>query len=162
MKNTPDFLPPILELTGSWEEILTVLYDIFERDFKQRPVQHKGIRVYHDGRILPDGLGKEEGFWHVVSKKDRRSGERLIDYRRAERLPWARPMIESNERPEITVFDYVEGPKDKGARTYILLQDYDYVVILQRRKKAYYWITAHHVDSDWKRKDLRRRQSNGV
>lgn len=157
MNSAPDFLPPILELSGSWDEILRKLYFVFVRDFKSNQVKHRSLIVLYDQRIPPDGEGKEEGFWHVVSRYDTKLGHRLIDYRRAERLPWARPLMESPERSEIKVFDYVEGPKDKGIRRYIWLDEYDYVLILQRKKKAFYWITAFYVDTRWKREDMKKR-----
>jgi hypothetical protein len=87
--NYPDFLPDLLSLGGTWEEILSRLYSVFSRDFKSGKVIHRGFIVLYDGRILPDGQGKEEGFWHVVSKLDSTSRQREIDYRRAERLPWS-------------------------------------------------------------------------
>jgi hypothetical protein len=65
--------------------------------------------------------------------------------------------MESPERSEIKVFDYVEGPKDRGIRRYIWLDEYDYVLILQRKKKAFYWITAFYVDTRWKREDMNKR-----
>jgi hypothetical protein len=34
-----------------------------------------------DDRVLPDGHDKEEGFWHVVPKKDQDSGESSPNYR---------------------------------------------------------------------------------
>jgi len=153
----PDFLPAILNLSGSWNEILDQLYSIFARDFKSGAVRHRNLKVFFDKRVLPDGEGKEEGFWHMVSRYDSELGQRLVDYRRAERLPWARPMMESPPRLEIKVFDYLEGPKDKGIRRYIWLEGYDYVLILQHRKSAFYWITAFYVDTGWKRKDLEKR-----
>jgi hypothetical protein len=153
----PDFLPAILNLSGSWNEILDQLYSIFGRDFKSGAVQHRNLKVFFDKRVLPDGEGKEEGFWHVVSRYESKLGQRLIDYRRAERLPWARPMMESPQRLELKVFDYMEGPKDKGIRRYIWLDKYDYVLILQHRGNTFYWITAFYVDADWKRKDLEKR-----
>lgn len=159
MDNNPDFLPPILELSGSWEDILSLLYSVFNRDFKAHQTRHQGIPVYYDRRILPDGYGKEEGFWHVVSRLDYTTGDRLIDYRRAERLPWARPLMESPQRPEIKVFDYEQGPKDKGVRTYIWLEnyEYDYVLILQRRKGIFLWITAFCAYRRRERGSLRRK-----
>jgi hypothetical protein len=157
MIKIPDFLPPILDLRGTWEEILERLYAAFCRDFKKGTVHHRGMRIIYNNRVLPDGCNKEEGFWHVVSKEDRRSGERLIDYRRAERLPWARPTMESPERSEIKVFDYDNGTKDIGVRRYIWLAEYDYVLILQRKKKALFWITTYYVDSEGRRRDLSRR-----
>jgi hypothetical protein len=153
----PDYLPDLLEMEGSWEDILNRLYSVFSRDFKGDQVKHREIIVLYDRRILTDGQEKEEGFWHVVSIWDRLHRQRLIDYRRAERLPWARPLMESPERMEIRVFDHFEGPRDKGIRRYIWLEDYDYVLILQRRKKAFFWITAFYMDVEWKRKDLRKR-----
>ena len=63
--------------------------------------------------------------------------------------------MESPPRSEILVFDHSEGPKDKGARRYIWLEQYDYVLILQKKKKAFFWVTAFYIDSEWKRKDLR-------
>ena len=160
MNSAPDFLPPILELSGSWDEILRKLYFVFVRDFKSNLVKHRSLIVLYDQRIFPDGEWKEEGFWHVVSRKDPKTGDRLIDYRRAERLPWARPLMESSERPEIKVFDYIEGPKDKGIRRYIWLEGYDYALILQRKKKAFYWVTAFYIDIEWKREDMKKRFNN--
>jgi hypothetical protein len=157
MAGTPDFLPPILDLRGTWEEILERLYAVFDRDFKRGAVYHRGMRILYNNRILPDGSNKEEGFWHVISKEDRGNGERLIDYRRAERLPWARPTMESPERGEIKVLDYDHGIKDIGVRRYIWLAEYDYVLIFQKKKKSLFWITAYHVDSERGRRDLSRR-----
>ncbi|MFH1628272.1 MAG: hypothetical protein ABIE47_06060 [Pseudomonadota bacterium] len=157
MTEMPDFLPPILDLQGTWGEILERLYAVFCRDFKKGAVHHQGIRIIYDSRVLPDGCNKEEGFWHVVSKEDRSSGERLIDYRRAERLPWAWPTMQSPERSEIKVFDYDHVTKDIGIRRYIWLAEYDYVLILQRKKKVLFWITAYYVDSERRRRDLSRR-----
>lgn len=157
MADLPDFLPPILDLGGTWEEILDRLYSVFHHDFKESAVRHSGVRVIFDGRIMPDGQGKEEGFWHVVLRKDTDRKERLIDYRRAERLPWAKPMMESTTINEIRVFDYDHGTKDVGVRRYVWLADYDYVLILQKKKRAMFWVTAYYIDSDRGRRDLVRR-----
>ena len=157
MAEIPDFLPPILDLQGTWAAILDRLYTVFCRDFKKGAVHHRGMRILYDNRILPDGGNKEEGFWHVVSRQDRDMGERLFDYRRSERLPWARPTMESPEISAIKVFDYNHGPKDTGVRRYIWLAELDYVLILQKKKKVLFWITAYYVDSEGRRKDLARR-----
>jgi len=85
------------------------------------------------------------------------SAHDFIDNRRAERLPWARPMMESTARNEIRVFDYDHGTKDVGVRRYVWLADYDYVLIFQKKKKAMFWVTAYYIDSDRGRRDLIRR-----
>ena len=45
-------------------------------------------------------------------------------------------MMESKERVELKIFDYDHGPRDKGIRRYIWLEDFDYVLILQRKNMA--------------------------
>jgi len=122
MSDSPSFLPPMLNLDGEWPAILDRLYAVFVRDFKQTKTHHKGLRVFYNGSIMPDGQGKEEGFWHVVSRKDMNTGERLPDYPRAKRLPWAKSIMESQERPEIKVWQYKEGSSDSGIRTYLWLE----------------------------------------
>jgi len=159
MSDMPTFLPPLLDLDGEWDRILSLLYGIFERDFKRSQTYHRGIKVIYNGAIKADGIGKEEGFWHVVSRLDRVTGERLIDYPRAKRLPWAKPLMENHERTEIKVWQYREGTADKGLRTYIWLENYHYALILQRKKKVYYWITAFYVEP-WKEKELKRKYEN--
>jgi hypothetical protein len=161
MSEYPLFLPSVLDLDGEWSAILGTLYAVFERDFKKSQTRHQGLKVMYNGTIKADGMGKEEGFWHVVSRTDNNTGERIIDYPRAKRLPWAKPMMESSDRPEIKVWEYQEGTADKGLRTYIWLERYNYILILQRKKKAFYWITAFYVDP-WKRKELETKYKNRV
>jgi len=162
VSSAPAFPPDILDSSGSWEAFLTRLYAVFTRDFKQHRALHQGLTVTYDGRVLPDGMGMEEGFWHVITKDDPASGQRLPDYRRAERLPWARPSLESPLRSEIRVFDYDHGAKDKGIRRYVWLHNHDYVLILVKRKKAFVWITAYHVGSERGRADLQHRYKERV
>lgn len=99
----------------------------------------------------------ERGFWHVIAKDDRASGERLPDDRRAERLAWARPSLESPPRSEIRVFDCDHGAKDKGIRRYVWLHNHDYALVPVKRKKTFVWITAYHVGSERGRADLHHR-----
>jgi hypothetical protein len=153
MSDAPSFLPPILNLDGDWDTILARLYSVFDADFKKSQAYHRGIKVIYNGMIKADGLGKEEGFWHVVGRLDNNTGERLIDYPRAKRLPWAKPLMESRERPEIKVWQYREGTADMGVRTYLWLEDFNYALILQRKKDVFYWITAFYVEPK-KKNDL--------
>lgn len=156
MSDTPSFLPQMLDLDGDWDTILTRLYSVFEKDFKKSQTYHRGIKVIYNATVEAGGLGKEEGFWHVVSRFDDNTNERLFDYPRAKRLPWAKPLMESPERPEIKVWQYQEGTADKGLRTYIWLEEYHYALILHRKKNVFYWATAFYVES-WKKNDLKRK-----
>jgi len=62
--------------------------------------------------------------------------------------------MESPERNEIKVFDYDHGVKDIGVRRYIWLAEYDYVLILQKKKKALFWVTVYYVNSEGRRRVL--------
>lgn len=160
MSGHPSFLPAILSLEGAWEVILEKLYEVFRDDFKTRQLRHESKRVFYDGRILPSSRGKEEGFWHLITREDLSTKVRLPDFDRAARLPWARPIIESNQRPEIIVFDYAEGPRKKGIRRYLWLKDWNYLVIMQHRGNVFYLNTAMYIDFEGKRRDLKRKYEN--
>ena len=105
--------------------------------------------------------GKVEGFWHVITRDDSTKENRLIDYRRAERLPWSKPLMEYPYHDEIKFFFYDEGDSRKGVRHYIWLVGHKYVVILQRKKSHYIWITAFYVEK-WKHKDLIKKYENRI
>jgi len=89
MDPLPDFLPPLIKLDGSYEEIIERLYDIFRKDFIETRAEHLSRKVHYNGVIDEFSQGKVEGFWHVVTRLDATKTNRPIDYRRAERLSWA-------------------------------------------------------------------------
>jgi len=151
-----DWLPPILTLSGTWEEIVTGLYAIFEKDFKQAKPKFQHYMVWWDQRVL---LGQcyEEGFWHLISRDDKSTGERLPDFRRAERLPWCAPTIIHSDDIGVIVWDYRES---KGQiRTYVWLEDWDYCVILEKLRQhaqaVVMLVTAFHIDGPSQRRSLR-------
>ena len=156
MCNQPDFLPPMINLDGSYEEIIERLYAIFRWDFIENKARHLGCDVAYNGVIDEFSQGKVEGFWHVITRDDSSKTNRLIDFRRAERLPWPKPLMENPYHTQIKFFFYDKGSSRKGIRHYIWLEDYKYVVILQRKKSHYIWITAFYVE-EWKQKDLRKK-----
>ena len=160
MNNTnPDFLPPFINLDGSYEEIVERLYDVFRKDFMETRAKHLHREVHYNGVINEFSQGKVEGFWHVISRMDETKTNRTIDYRRAERLSWAKPLMENPDNEQIKFFYYDEGGghKRKGIRHYIWFESGDYVVILQRKKSYYVWVTAFYVDKEWKQRDLQKK-----
>ena len=156
MSNQPDFLPPMINLDGSFEEIIERLYEVFRNDFIQNRAKHLGHDVAYNGVINKFSQGKVEGFWHVITRDDSTKTNRLIDYHRAERLPWSKPLMENPYYDEISFFFYDEGDSRKGIRHYIWLKRYNYVVVLQRKKSHYIWVTSFYVEG-WKHKDLQKR-----
>jgi hypothetical protein len=143
-------LPNPFSLTGDWDQNLTNLYEIFEADLKHQRCELRGRRIVFDGRIIEDF--REEGFWHLITKIDQGTKERLFDPRRAECLPWFRPILSNCDDDAVKVWNWKEG--NGKIRTYIWLEEFDYVIILQGKRHAYYLVTAHHVDGEGTRRKL--------
>ena len=156
MISTPGWLPPTLDLSGTWEHMLSTLYGIFEKDFKQTKPQFQNHPIWWDNRVLP-GQRYEEGFWHLISRDEKVIGERIPDFRRAERLPWCAPILINSGEPAVKVWDYREN--GGRIRTYVWLELHDYCAILERITRhnhtAALLVTAFHVDGPSQRRNLR-------
>jgi len=163
MTTVPDWLPPMLTLSGTWENIVSGLYAIFEKDFKQGKPKFQHYMVWWDQSVL-SGQHYEEGFWHLISRYDRSSGDRIPDFRRAERLPWCAPVITRSNDSAINVWDYQEN---RGKiRTYVWLENWDYCVILEKLRQhvqaVAMLVTAFHVDGPSQRRSLRNKFTKRV
>lgn len=166
----PAWLPPFIPFGGDWRTFVGALHIIFTRDFKNRWPRFRTFPVWHDRRVLPDGDGKEEGFWHLVTRDQmvynrqtrRNEKERLPELDRAGRLPWAKPIIEHETAVEMLAWDFDEATRwGTVVRTYVWLKDHDYVVVLERQKKdkgdVFMLVTSFLLDFEGKRRDLQSR-----
>ncbi len=153
----PFWLPEMVSVDGTWEEIVTRLYTIFQQDIVKGKRFYEDRVLWWDRRVL-DGK-YEEGFWHLIAKYDRATQDRLFDPRRAERLPWCGPTISNNMDGFLKAWDYREGKKK--IRTYLWLETLDYVIIMDKLKrggrKVVFLITAYHVSGESTRRGLRRK-----
>lgn len=154
MGEIPGWLPDRLHYSGDWEGLLENAYAIFERDLKQPPRPTvDGYAVLHDSRFLDSD--KEEGFWHVTSSYDHDTGKRLPDVDRLCHVPWIRAIIENVGAPEVCKFDYVE--KGDKTRTYLWLKELDYVVILEKKRRVAFLVTAFVIKFEGKRRELQKK-----
>jgi hypothetical protein len=147
----PTWLPTMFAMSPWSEAVMEALYAIFRRDFVQNTASYFGNRVW----FFPEKeRSKELIFWHLVEREDPPgSGHRLPDFRRAERLPWARPMLDHCSQPEVKAWDYEEGKGD--IRTYVWLEHHDYVIVMKRYPNGQRrLITAYFVDYNSKRRTL--------
>ena len=156
---TPPWLPHMVSVNGDPAEVFAMLYSIFSTNFRDNQKRLRGLPVWWDRRVADPPY--EEGFWHLITRLDKASGDRLLDPRRAERLPWCGPVIASSTEPEVEVWDYEEG---RGrVRTYVWLRDHDYLVVLEKRQKRIglvaFLVTAFHIDGPGKRADLERKMA---
>ncbi|MFH1010037.1 MAG: hypothetical protein V1784_02225 [bacterium] len=160
----PDWLPHLIDTNGEWSEVVARLYAIFERDFKRGRPTWEGRPVWWEWRRDP-GDPYENGFWHLITRDSEEKKARLFDPSRAQRLCWCAATLAHSDDPAILKWDYREG--SRRIRTYLWLQDFDYVVIIEKKTKhdrqTGGWfdiadlITAYYVDGDSERLKLKRK-----
>lgn len=136
------------------------LYEIFSKDFiKSRPVfEEKQVNI----RRHPIEYGKEEAFFHVTCQDYLKSGERVPDFRRCERIRWVRAFIE-NYKCNPKLCEECEGikvwsePHKNTTRVHMLLEEERYMVVVERRESYCLLITAFYFEEDHSlRKKLKR------
>lgn len=159
MTGKPSWLPPMLDLIGkSEEECLSILYEVFTRDFKSGHLSFRGLPVWWNRKILPQ-QHYEEGFWHLISREERDTVNRRLDPPRAARLPWCKPVLTNYKANQIKVWNYLEH--QHRLRTYVWLEYWDYCIILERRNQrqgqVVWLITAFHVDGPSRKRNLQRK-----
>lgn len=137
------FLPELLDLDGTYDRLVGILYLQYCEDVLDHDLRYNDRPVVADNRLV-DGE-YEEGFWHVIT---RGKNERGIDFRRAERIVWLRPLIENSNAPEL--YKWVETDSDNRGRrvqkTYIWYREGRYMIVLKDvPKRHYFLITAFYV-----------------
>ncbi|PKL30847.1 hypothetical protein CVV43_05165 [Candidatus Saccharibacteria bacterium HGW-Saccharibacteria-1] len=129
----PHWLPSPLTFSGA--QILVdyeKLYLVFRNDF----IDNEPIIVEGDYVILNNNIDKSSGglytygFTHLVTIGE---DSRSIDYDRACKLNWVRPILENYKQPEVLAFWSLHP---KGKTLYLWLKDYDFVVILRKMESA--------------------------
>jgi hypothetical protein len=158
MTDFPEWLPSMFQVNPWTHDTYDRLYAIFKRDFKDTQLNYEGHAIW----FFPDfDSGKEVIFWHLTSRTDDKTGERLPDFRRSERLPWARPILDNYKKPEILAWDYIEG--NLKIHTYVWLKDYDYLIIMKKYKDGTRrLITSYYVDYNHKKKKLLKKYNKKI
>lgn len=156
---TPPWLPGTVDTNGEWRMVLAHLHEVFCRDFKDLRPTLDGLRVLWDAR--PSEKGHPESFWHLITRIDPVTRQRLFDPRRAERLPWCAAVIRNAASPEVKRWVY----RQRGQRRlYLWLEDLDYVVVLEpqpeRSPRRFFLVTAYLLDGPSQRRAMRRRYAN--
>jgi hypothetical protein len=127
--NKPPWLPDLICVDGNFDDVVSWLYNIFHRDFVESHPKLAAMEVWHDKRVKP-GETYEEGFWHLIERVHNKQESRNFDPRRAERLPWCAATLNNSQQPQVKYWICNE----QGKQTcYVWLEDYDYVIILEKR-----------------------------
>lgn len=151
-------------------ELFDVLYDYFCADFVDNKT-YLNSNIYINPKSNQKDDGKELVFWHLTTREtkiQKKVGnrwivekERLPDYRRSERLVWIKKIIENHAIDEVKMFYHQETNMTKDIRLYLWLEDYDFVVILQKLgKSSSYLVTSFYVDREGKRQEYQKRYKN--
>lgn len=149
----PVWLPPLFPVRPWTNSTYELLYRVFHHDFIEVPARYLDYQVRIFNQIED---GHEVTFWHLTSRFDKDAGCRLPELERSERLPWARPIIENSQDPEILAWDFIEGNGE--IRTYVWLRNYDYVVIMkQLDHQDRYLLTAFWVNYPSRRRQLQKK-----
>lgn len=166
MTNESDWLPPRGSILGDKAEIIAGLFNIFERDFKEDQITYCGFKLKWDNRILPEGEGKPEVFWHLIQYAQKKGNDGILDHDKASRLAWVMPMIVSGPQSgELTVFDYQEG--NGHVRRYLWYKTKKYLVVLQRvgsqpKTIVYGLVTAFYQDFSRHVQNIQRKFDNRI
>lgn len=112
----------------------------------------------------PMEQGKDATFWHMISE-GKTEADRLVDFRRCERIRWPRPIVESVPSADLRIWP--ERRKGEN-RIAIALSDFSYIFILAERKgrtgiyyipwTAYYVKHEHdrlHYEREWRKCPLK-------
>jgi hypothetical protein len=150
MISSPNWLPPGINTNGIWEIILKKLYKVFDNDFIINKCHFDCYEIIFNDRKIDSPY--EEGFWHLITKINYDTNQREPDFPRAQKLPWCKPTIENHSDSIVKYWDYKE--EDKRIKTYIWLENYDYIVIIEKRTTNAFLTTAMHVSGQASRHRL--------
>jgi len=140
-----------LDLTtiGTLDEIYEMLYNLFKRDFIDNDT-HLASSIYVNPNFGTPIDGKEEIFWHVVTRKNPSTRLREFDNNRASRIEWIKKAIENHTHGEIKLFYFYEN--NRKIKLYLWVHNHDFLVILQKLGSTEsYIVSSFYIDNDRKR-----------
>ena len=160
LSNSPSWLEPLVLLqnfNGDIVSYLDYVFTLFTRDFVFTSPVYKGKKVFYDKK---DDGGKPATFVHITTEENRSTGQREVCLRRCERIGWIKSIIENANDPAVLVWEKEQKTsKRRTKRTYLFLEQEDFLVIMQELKHGHYMITAIYVDNpNQKKKHLKSHQ----
>lgn len=135
---------------GNWEEYVEALYSYFKQDFVDKKIYYRRIKLCL--KKYPLFKNKEATFWHLISEGETED-ERLPDMRRCERIRWSKPIIENSGDGDIKVWENIRGNQSNICLCY---GNWDYLVVLRKRKRYLLFWTAYPVFENHRKRKLKR------
>lgn len=150
----PSWLPSLEEFKdygGDYEVYLEAIYVIFCNDFIDNKPVFQGRRL--GLKRHPLTKGKEATFWHMVSE-GKVEEDRLLDFRRTERIRWPKPIIENSEYGAIKIW---REKRSSEFRVHIWFYDASYLVVLNERRDYTLPWTAYPIEYENQKRKLNKR-----
>lgn len=123
------------------------LYKIFKTDFIDNST-YLANKIYIDPKSKEKIDGKENIFWHVITRTNQRTKQREFDEERACRIKWIKKIIVNHGHSEIKLFYNYE--KNRQVRLYLWAYNFDFIVIIQKLgKKSSYLVTSFYIDKNY-------------
>lgn len=148
---------PDLIICENYTEIndyIEKLYHIFRRDFIDSFTRFNDKNVHI--RKEPLDNNKESAFIHLTHEdyyhNSANPNDRVPDFRRSERLPWIKAIIENYKcslDKHCGRILYWEEIFRGYTRINLLYKDEKYLVVLEKRDFGYLLITGFYLDTDW-------------
>ncbi len=157
-QESEDWLPPLVLMADYdhlWQPYIDAVYWYFCLDFVESTPRLNGCWVHR--RRDPMWDGKEDGFWHCVSKGSVEA-DRTPDIRRCERIRWVRAVIENDGDDRVDVWENEREGKPRR----LLWFDEEYLIVLasqvSRSTGAAYFnlVTAYTTTEEHRRRKLRK------
>lgn len=138
------------DYNGDWEKYLEAIYNCFKKDFINSRPQFNKIKISLKKHPLLNG--KEATFWHLISEgKDEQ--KRIPEMRRCERIKWPRPIIENHQSDNIK---YWENKRSSEERICLCFGDWEYLVVLSKRKGYTLIWTAYPITEKHTKRKLKK------
>lgn len=145
------WLPELLPC-NNWAEFAKydqIIYEVFKNDFIYSQPSFRNLKVKI--RRQPMECGKEQAYFHITSKEYVIGQERCPDPKRCERIKWVRAFIENYicdpaECGECSGIKIWGEPYKANTRVHILLEEENYMVIVEVRPTYALLITAFYFD----------------
>jgi len=123
---------------GSWENYNALIYKIFIEDFIENRQKFRDLPVSINSEL---DKGKEKSFWHITSEKG--------ELERCKRIKWPKAILDNNSEPVLKIW---ENERPQGQYNILIWlafnnnDEYDYIVILGKRKGYFHFITAYTIE----------------
>lgn len=146
-------LPEKIQIPDDAITQIPELFKIFKKDF----IDNKTYFMAYPVIVAPPRNGETypEVFWHIISQQTQKGSKsnntRLIDYKRAKRLCWIKPIIQQYKDEQLTSWRSKEFDKNTGKeiyKYYFWYKEGKFMVILnciETKTKKFFIATSFYV-----------------